>query len=61
MIFDNAKVKSLVPEFSATIPYRDGAREIMAWYDADAARRTVNAEFDALTDRIIAAQARALG
>jgi nucleoside-diphosphate-sugar epimerase len=61
MIFDNTKVKSLVPEFSATIPYRDGAREIMAWYDADASRRTVNAEFDALTDRIIEAQARALG
>jgi hypothetical protein len=33
----------------------------MAWYDADAARRTVNPEFDALTDRILAAQARALG
>ena len=61
MIFDNTKVKSLVPEFSATIPYRDGAREIMAWYDADPAHRTVDAEFDALTDRIIAAQARALG
>jgi nucleoside-diphosphate-sugar epimerase len=61
MIFDNTKVKSLVPEFSATIPYRDGAREIMAWYDADPARRMVDAEFDALTDRIIAAQARALG
>jgi nucleoside-diphosphate-sugar epimerase len=61
MIFDNSKIKSVVPEFSATIPYREGAREVMAWYDADPARRTVDAEFDALTDRIIAAQARALG
>jgi nucleoside-diphosphate-sugar epimerase len=61
MIFDNTKIKSVVPEFSATIPYAEGAREIIAWYDADPARRTVDAEFDVLTDRIIAAQARALG
>lgn len=61
MIFDNSKIKSVVPEFSATIPYRDGAREVMAWYDADPAHRTVDAEFDALTERIIAAQSRALG
>ncbi len=59
MIFDNSKIKSVVPEFSATIPYAQGAREIIAWYDADAARRTLDPEFDALTDRIIAAQQRA--
>jgi nucleoside-diphosphate-sugar epimerase len=61
MIFDNSKIKSVVPEFAATIPYAQGAREVVAWYDADPARRAVNAEFDALTDRIIAAQGRALG
>jgi nucleoside-diphosphate-sugar epimerase len=61
MIFDNSKIKSVVPEFSATIPYQEGAREVIAWHDADAARRVVDPEFDALTDRIIAAQARALG
>jgi nucleoside-diphosphate-sugar epimerase len=53
MIFDNTKVKRLVPGFVATIPYEVGAREVMAWYDADPSRRAVNAEFDALTDRII--------
>jgi nucleoside-diphosphate-sugar epimerase len=61
MIFDNAKIKSVVPEFECTIPYARGAREVIAWYDADPARRTLDAEFDALTDRIIAAQGRALG
>jgi len=61
MIFDNSKIKSVVPEFSATIPYAQGAREVIAWYDADPARRALNAEFDALTERIIAAQSRALG
>src|SRR5262245_9285194 len=61
MIFDNTKIKSVVPEFSATIPYARGSREVIAWYDADPARRAVDAEFDALTERIIAAQSRALG
>jgi hypothetical protein len=32
---------------------------VLAWYDAEPSRRAVNAEFDALTDRIIAAQRRA--
>jgi len=59
MIFDNSKVKRLVPGFTATIPYEVGAREVLAWYDADPARRAVSADFDALTDRLIAAQGRA--
>lgn len=61
MIFDNSKIKRFVPTFAATTPYEAGAREVLAWYDADASRRTVSAEFDALTDRIIAAQSRANG
>ena len=56
MIFDNTKVKRLVPEFRAEIPFCRGVDEIIAWYDADAARRVTNPEFDQLTDRIIAAQ-----
>ena len=54
LIFDNSKIKRLVPEFVATIPYSRGAEEIMAWYNADGARRKVNEAFDSLCDRIIA-------
>jgi nucleoside-diphosphate-sugar epimerase len=60
MVFDNSKIKRLVPDFAATIPLSWGAREVMAWYDADPARRTVNEAFDRLTDTMIAAQQRAL-
>ncbi len=59
VIFDNAKVKRFVPDFAATIPLSWGAREIMAWHDADPARQTVNAEYDRLLDTLIAAQERA--
>ncbi len=55
MIFDNTKIKRTVPSFSATIPFAQGAREMLDWYDADAARRIVDANFDRLLDRLIAA------
>jgi nucleoside-diphosphate-sugar epimerase len=55
MIFDNSKIKRLVPGFAAENPFSRGAEEIIAWYDADPARQVVDDEFDRLTDRIIAA------
>ena len=54
LIFDNSKIKRLVPDFSATIPYSRGAEEVLAWYNADPARRVVNDEFNAVCDRMIA-------
>jgi nucleoside-diphosphate-sugar epimerase len=61
MLFDNSKIKRLVPDFNAAIPFEQGAREIMAWYDADPARQSVNHELDATIDRILAAYERAWG
>ena len=55
MIFDNSKIKRLVPAFAPHIPFFQGAREIMAWYDAAPTRQVVNAAFDSLQERIIAA------
>jgi nucleoside-diphosphate-sugar epimerase len=53
MIFDNTKVKRLVPDFICTTPFRRGVEEIAAWYNADPARRTVDPAFNALCDRIM--------
>jgi nucleoside-diphosphate-sugar epimerase len=55
VIFDNTKIKRLVPDFGATIPFSQGAREIIAWFDADPARQVVDPYTDHLIDRIIAA------
>lgn len=55
MIFDNAKVRSVVPEFRATIPFEQGAREIVAWHDADASRQQVDQRLDTLMDRLVQA------
>jgi nucleoside-diphosphate-sugar epimerase len=53
MIFDNTKVKRLVPDYTATIPFSAGAREIVDWYDADRSRQKVDAELDATMDALV--------
>ncbi len=55
VIFDNTKIKRAVPGFTATIPFAQGASEILAWFDADPARRVVDRDLDRTIDRIIAA------
>ncbi len=56
VIFDNSKIKRLVPDFVCTVPFARGAQEIVNWYLADPDRQQVDTAFDALVDRIIAAQ-----
>jgi len=56
VIFDNTKIKRVVPDFTATVPFARGAEEIIAWYDADPVRQIVDEAFDRLLDTIIAAQ-----
>jgi nucleoside-diphosphate-sugar epimerase len=53
VIFDNTKITRLVPDFAATIPFSQGAREMAAWFDADPARQVVDEQENNLFDRII--------
>jgi len=52
VVFDNSRVKSLVPGWTATIPFSAGAREIVEWHLADERRRVVRPELDAALDRL---------
>jgi nucleoside-diphosphate-sugar epimerase len=52
MVFDNAKVRSVVPGWVARIPFEQGAREIVAWFDEDPARQRVDARLDAVMDKL---------
>jgi nucleoside-diphosphate-sugar epimerase len=61
VIFDNSKLKRVVPDFVARIPFARGAEEIIAWYDADPARRTIDQTVDHTMDRIVADWQRAFG
>jgi nucleoside-diphosphate-sugar epimerase len=53
MVFDNAKLRSVVPDFVATVPFEQGAREIVSWYDQDPSRQRVDPRLDTLMDRLV--------
>jgi nucleoside-diphosphate-sugar epimerase len=53
MVFDNSKLRQLVPDYVATIPFHDGAREIVAWFDEDPSRQQIDARLDTVMDRLV--------
>lgn len=56
-VFDNSKIKAYVPGFQAVIPFREGIRRTLAWFDADKNRQRVDEVVNAELDRILAAYA----
>ncbi|MRG59902.1 NAD-dependent epimerase/dehydratase family protein [Agromyces sp. CFH 90414] len=54
MVFDNAKVRALVPGFGTTVTFDEGAREIIEWYDAHPEQQVVDPVADAAFERILA-------
>ena len=54
VVFDVSKVTALVPEFRTTITFDEGARRILAHYDAHPDEQRVDAELDGLFDRLVA-------
>ena len=55
VIFDNSKIKTLVPEYQATIPFHKGIRKTLAWFDEDESRKRVDEGVNAQMDEILAA------
>jgi len=53
LVFDNSKLRSVLPGYGAVIPFEQGAREIVGWHDEDPARQRADARVDALMDRLI--------
>ena len=59
-IFDNTKIKRLVPDYVATTRFRDGIANTVRWFDADRSRQTIDAAADARWDCLIASYERGL-
>jgi nucleoside-diphosphate-sugar epimerase len=55
VVFDNTKIKRFVPGYCATVPFTQGIRRTMAWFDADAARQQIDEEANARWDKLIEA------
>jgi len=60
IVCDNAKIKRFVPDFTATVRFRDGIKHSLSWYDADPARRVIDHAANAKYDKLIAAYERGL-
>ncbi len=54
VVLDNTKIKRFVPTYQATIPYREGIRRTLEYYEADPARMRVDTKADALIEKILA-------
>lgn len=55
LVFDNSKIRRLVPDFVCTTTFAEGAREMMAWFDAHPERQVIDAGKDKTMDRLVAA------
>lgn len=59
-VFDNSKIKRLVPDYHCDVSWEVGLRRALDWYEAHPEFKTVDREFDQLMDRIVDRYARAL-
>jgi len=55
VIFDNSKIKRLVPDYVATIPFREGIARTIRWFDEDPSRIRIDEHNNELMDGILKA------
>jgi nucleoside-diphosphate-sugar epimerase len=53
MLFDTAKLRSLVPGFAPQVSFSEGAREVLAHYDAHPELRKVDADLEPAWDALL--------
>ena len=58
MVFDNTKIKRLVPDYVASIPFSQGVQEIAAWYDSHPEAQVVDEAVNQLIDRLVTVSER---
>jgi len=53
LVFDNTKIKRLVPDFITRTSFPTAAGEIIAWFDADPTRQRVDTGLNALIESLL--------
>jgi nucleoside-diphosphate-sugar epimerase len=59
-VFDNSKLRSLVPGFKAIVPFEKGIQESVDWFDADPDRQEIDEGANAQWDRLAVIYGEAL-
>ena len=57
-IFDNTKIKTFVPDFKAVVPFSEGIKKTLAWFEENHNRMIIRKESNQMIDRIINAYER---
>jgi nucleoside-diphosphate-sugar epimerase len=60
IVFDNSKIKKFVPEFAAVIPFREGIRRTLEWFDQDERRQHVEEAVNEEMDHILSSYGKRL-
>jgi nucleoside-diphosphate-sugar epimerase len=55
IVYDNSKIKSFVSGYKASIPFEEGIKQSIDWYDSHPELRNIDEDFNMLTDKIISA------
>ena len=53
VIFDNTKIKTFVPDFKAIIPFSEGIKRTLLWFESDTNRMVINDKSNQVIDRIL--------
>lgn len=59
VVFDNSKIKSFVPDFKCEVPWAEGLRRSLSWFNEHPEFQSIDNEANVLWDRIITAYERA--
>ena len=54
-IFDNSKIKRFVPGFTAVIPFKEGIKSTVEWFEADPSRMLIDEGNNKFIDEVIKA------
>jgi nucleoside-diphosphate-sugar epimerase len=55
VIFDNSKIKRFVPGFTATIPFKQGIKRTLDWFESDPSRMVIDENNNKFIDRVLEA------
>jgi nucleoside-diphosphate-sugar epimerase len=58
VIFDNTKIKTFVPGYTATIPFSEGIKRTIRWFEADPKRIFISEENNRFLDTLVEAYTR---
>jgi nucleoside-diphosphate-sugar epimerase len=58
VVFDNSKIKKIVPGFTCDVNWAEGLRRVLAWFDSHPEYQTIDQELNSIFDDLISSYGR---